>query len=61
MRGILDEEVRFFVNYKKTANDIDEAVYAVVECMSERQTSKYRDPSNERKMKKHVRGPLFNL
>jgi hypothetical protein len=55
MRGILDEEVRFFVNYIKTPNGIDEAVHAVVECMSKRQTRKYRDPSNEIKMKKHVR------
>ena len=55
MRGILDEEVRFFVNYMKTPEDIDEAVYAVVECMSERQTSKYREPYNDRKMKKYVR------
>jgi hypothetical protein len=54
MRGILDEEVRFFVNYIKTPNGIDEAVHAVVECMSKRQTRKYRDPSNEIKMKKHV-------
>lgn len=55
IRGKMDEEVRFFVNYIKTPNGIDEAVHAVVECMSKRQTSKYRDPSNERKMKKHVR------
>ena len=55
MRGILDEEVRFFVNYMKKPTDIDEAVYAVVECMSERQSSKYKEPYSERKMKKHIR------
>lgn len=55
MRGVLDEEVRFFVNYMKTPNDIDEAVYAVVECMSERQTCKYREPYSDKKMRKYVR------
>jgi hypothetical protein len=45
----LDEEVRFFVNYIKTPNGIDEAVHAVVECMSKRQTRKYKKFDNTRK------------
>lgn len=55
MRGLIDEEVRFFVNYMKRPEDIDEAVYAVVECISERQFTNYRDPYNDRRMKRQIR------
>ena len=55
MRSILDEEVRFFVNVTKKPTDIDWEVYAVVKCLSERQSSKYKEPYSERKMKKHLR------
>ncbi|CAG2200883.1 unnamed protein product [Mytilus edulis] len=60
MRGILDEEVRFFVNYVKKPDDIDEAVYLVVECLCERRSSKFKEPY-ERRMQKNIRraSPLY--
>ncbi|CAG2213067.1 unnamed protein product [Mytilus edulis] len=54
MRGILDEEVRFFVNYVKKPDDIDEAVYLVVECLCERRSNKFKEP-NERRSRENVR------
>lgn len=54
MRGILDEEVRFFVNYVKKPDDIDEAVYLVVECLCERRSNKFKEP-NERRSQENVR------
>ncbi|VDI61467.1 Hypothetical predicted protein [Mytilus galloprovincialis] len=54
MRGILDEEVRFFVNYVKKPDDIDEAVYLVVECLCERRSNKFKEP-NERRIQENIR------
>ncbi|MES9884543.1 MAG: zinc finger CCHC domain-containing protein [Sedimenticola sp.] len=55
MRGIADDEVRFLVNFMKKPEDIDEAVFCVVECKSERSSSRYQEPYGERKMKKCLR------
>ncbi|CAC5426771.1 unnamed protein product [Mytilus coruscus] len=60
MRGILDEEVRFFENYVKKPDDIDEAVYLVVECLCERRSSKFKKPY-EKRIQKNIRraNPLY--
>lgn len=55
MRGIVDDEVRFLVNFMKKPEDIDEAVFCVVECKSERSGSRHQEPYGERKMRKFLR------
>ncbi|MES9880685.1 MAG: C2HC-type zinc finger protein, partial [Sedimenticola sp.] len=55
MRGIADEEVRFLVNFMKKPADIDEAVFCVVECKSERSSSRHQEPYGERKVRKFLR------
>ena len=53
--GLQDETARFQVEFNKEPQDIDEAVYHVVNFLQTRQKSANRDFNNDRKVKKFVR------